>query len=266
MKFSFKVENWLDVFKHIGVLAAASTILVLFFFYVYLPISTNHGETITVPDLVGTGMEELDEQLIKRDLRFEVSDSAYSSDYPPLTVLRQFPKPGSKVKENRKVFISVNSFTPPSTQMPNLVDKSLKNAELILSSFELKVGKIKFRPNPYLNAVLEQQFNGEIIDENTNIPKGSVIDLVVGDGYGNRIFNVPDLIGRSLEDVTALIAGISLRLGSIINSGDSMMAPGFITRQIPESGEKIRIGESIDIWVDMIDSLVVEDNIINENQ
>ena len=163
MKFSFKVENWLDVFKHIGVLAAASAILLLFFFYVYLPITTNHGETITVPDLVGSSMEDLDELVIKRALRFEVSDSAYSSEHPPLTVLRQFPKPESKVKENRKIFISVNSFTPPSTQMPSLVDKSLKNAELILSSYELKVGKIKFRPNPYLNAVLEQHFNGEVI-------------------------------------------------------------------------------------------------------
>lgn len=232
----------------------------------YLPITTNHGETITVPDLVGSSMEDLDELVIKRALRFEVSDSAYSSEHPPLTVLRQFPKPESKVKENRKIFISVNSFTPPSTQMPSLVDKSLKNAELILSSYELKVGKIKFRPNPYLNAVLEQQFNGEVIEENTNIPKGSVIDLVVGDGYGNRIFNVPELIGRSLEDVSQLISGIGLRLGSIINSGDSMMAPGFITRQIPESGERIRIGESIDIWVDMIDSLVVEENLIDENR
>ena len=98
-------------------------LLILFFFYVYLPTTTNHGESITVPDLEGVNVEDLDRFLLERDLRFEVlEDSGFSTDYPPHTVLKQFPLPNSKVKENRKIYITLNSTNPPEVRMPDLVD------------------------------------------------------------------------------------------------------------------------------------------------
>ena len=101
--------------------AAALSFLSIFYFYIYLPNSTNHGETITVPDLEGMDLGKIDEFLSGHDLRYEVSDSSYSDEFPPLTVLQQFPKPGSKVKENRKVYITINRVTPPTVPMPDLV-------------------------------------------------------------------------------------------------------------------------------------------------
>ena len=99
----FQANSFWDVIKHLLILMVLVLASVLFFFYVYLPTTTNHGESITVPNLEGISVEDLNEFLLKRDLRFEISDSSYSYEYPPLTVLRQFPKPGAKVKEDRKI-------------------------------------------------------------------------------------------------------------------------------------------------------------------
>ena len=106
--------------------------LVLAFFFIYLPSTTNHGETITVPDLKGMNYNQLDNFLTSRNLRYEVTDSSFSGEFPPLAVLRQEPRAGSKVKENRKIYLWLNAENPPEVKMPRLIDGSVKNAQMVL--------------------------------------------------------------------------------------------------------------------------------------
>ena len=108
--------------------------LFFFIFYIYFPFITNHGETITVPNLVGMEIKDLDEFLSDRDLRYEIlEDSSYSSEYPPYTVLQQNPSENDKVKENRKIYLTLNSSIPPKIKMPKIINGSVsKNAQLIL--------------------------------------------------------------------------------------------------------------------------------------
>jgi len=243
-----KFDSWLDVIKHLGIAVAVGIVITLTFFYIYLPVVTNHGESITVPDLQGVSIEELQEFIVERDLRYEVVDSVYSSELPPLTVTRQFPKPGSKVKQKRKLFISLNSVNPPTTLMPDLLDKTLKNAELILKSYELIPGEILYKPDPFRN-ILEQHYNGEIIEPNTPLPKGSVIDLVRGDGYGIRLFEMPDLRGLPLSEANVLIRGNNLQPGLVFNDDSLNVEFPVVLKQSPRQGLTVRVGRAIDLWL-----------------
>src|SRR5699024_912234 len=157
------------------------------------PKATNHGETITVPNLQGMAFAEMDEHLTKRSLRYEVNDSTFTSEFPPLTVMKQYPKAGAQVKENRKSLLSLNATNPPLVKAPRLIDSSVKNAQLVLNSFGLELGEIEYKPDLAANAVLEQHYKGKPIEEGTQIPKGSKIDLVVGDGKGEQTFETPNL-------------------------------------------------------------------------
>jgi beta-lactam-binding protein with PASTA domain len=224
--------------------------LVLAVFYFYLPLITNHGESITVPDIVGLEYDDLEEFLTDRDLRFEINvDSGYSSEYPPLSVLKQYPESGQKVKEKRKIFITLNAINPPEVRMPNLVDGSLKNAEMVLESYGLMRGEIIYEPDPARNAVLDQLFEGESIQEGTPIPKGSQIDLIVGDGIGRQIFEMPDATGLEIEEAKILILGSSLNLGEIYYVDADENTPGTVISQNPEAGTMVKIGKNIDLWV-----------------
>jgi beta-lactam-binding protein with PASTA domain len=221
----------------------------LTFFYLYLPVTTHHGESITVPQLEGVHLDELDEFLLERDLRFEVTaDSGYSAEYSPFTVLSQNPKEGKKVKENRKIYVSLNATSPPDVKMPKLVDGSLKNAQMVLESYGLLLGEIVYEPHEFQNAVLKQKFKGEKIEQGEDIAKGSTIDLVIGNGLG-RPFSMPDVLGNNKEEAQFIIIGSGLQLGKVRTREDDEKAAGIVLQQYPESGTSVRTGNHVDIWV-----------------
>lgn len=223
--------------------------LVVIYFYLYLPSTTNHGETITVPDIEGATIEELEEKLIQKDLTYVIDDSSYSPDFKPLTVLKQYPKAGSKVKEGRKIYISINSLTPPSVPVPNLIDASVLNAEVVLKSNELKRGKIVLVRGPF-NIVKEMKFKGESIRAGDRVPKGSVIDLVVMDGGLNAI-GIENWVGQPLDEVLATIKGQDLNIGDITiwPEGTSDTTGFVVIKQKPAAGEKVKVGDNVNLWI-----------------
>lgn len=216
---------------------------------------TNHGQTITVPDLSGKKLREVEQTLASRKLAFAVVDSSYSDKVMPLTVIDQNPKPGSKVKEERTIYVTINALNPPKVKMPDLRDASLKQAQLELESNGLKLGKLMYKPDLALNAVLEQQVRGKNIEPGTMISKGTRIDLVVGDGLGQTEIDVPNLVGLSLEEAKFVLDGVGLNLGSVVT--DETVTSGtqggaLVYKQVPDPQDPIstiKQGEPVDVFV-----------------
>lgn len=240
--------------KKIGlhIVLVLATILVLSFLFlkVFLPSYTNHGQTVTVPDLEGYDFEQLDSYLSSRDLQYEVTlDSGYNAELKPFSVLKQNPKAGEKVKQGRKIYVTLNSKNAPLVKMPNLVNSLLKNAQEILSNNGLVRGEIIYVPDIGINVVLEQKYRGRNIPEGFELPKGSQIDLVVGDGLGNQILDVPNLVGMDEIDAEFLIIGSGLRMGRINYVQTDSVPQGIIIRQMPPAGAEVKTGEPIDVWI-----------------
>jgi eukaryotic-like serine/threonine-protein kinase len=251
MKFEFKKYNRNTVGGILIHLLLAVTILILLsvlYFYAYLPNITHHGETITVPNIEGMPIEKVAEFLEKHDLRYEVNDSSYSSEYAPLTVLKQIPRAGARVKENRKIYISLNRRNPPTVPMPDLIDGSLINAEALLKGSELRRGKIELVPGPFLNVVKEMKIEGRTVTAGVRIPKGTIIDLVVMDG-GSKTLPMPDVIGLSLEDAKVPILGSNLVIGHVTLLGDTTGTKSVIVKQNPAPNENITVGDIVDLWI-----------------
>jgi len=250
IKNIFKAENLTDIIKHLVFIGIITLLMVLAIFYFCLPVSSHHGESITVPNIVGLVYEDLDEFLTDRNFRFEVSeDSGYNSSYPALAVLKQYPEPGQKVKENRKIFLTLNALNPPSIRMPRLIDGTLSFAERVLESYGLLRGELIYEADPARNAVLDQLFNGETIEPGTLIPKGSTIDLVIGDGIGKVIFEMPDAKGLDLEEARILILGSNLAVGQINYIDAPEEVPGTVVSQSPKPEVMVRIGHEVNLWI-----------------
>ncbi len=243
----FKKNTLGGILIHLLLTFSIILMLGVLYFYAYLPNATNHGETITVPNIEGKNLQEIEEFLAKHDLRYEVNDSSYSDQYPALTVLKQYPRAGSKVKENRKIYVSVNRINPPTVPMPNLVDVSIIGAEAILKANELKRGKIELTSWPF-PTVKEMKYKGRTIEPNARIAKGSVIDLVIGDG-GNKEVITPDVMGYSLEDAKIPINGSNLSIGNITLVSDTLGGHAVILKQKPMAGENISVGDLVDLWI-----------------
>lgn len=286
---TFREQSWKAFAVHLSLMIILVFGLVLLFFFVYLPSTTRHDQTITVPNTRGMQLADMDEFLKKRNLNYEVYDSIYDQKYPPLSIYTQYPLPGAHVKEHRKIYLTYVKATPDQTNMPNLIDGSLKNAELILENYGLRRGKITYKPDLAANAVLEQWYNGKKIEPNTPIEKGSKIDLVVGDGLGQRVFSIPRFIGLPVDEADFAIRGSGLNTGSvIINVIDeeklvelvelakeleidtaTIIESGAVFQQRPDIGNDIRLGQQVDLWVVSLneeDSLEVLENWLNKSE
>jgi eukaryotic-like serine/threonine-protein kinase len=248
----FKANSLGDIIKHITVIIIIIALMLFFFFFVYLPSTTNHGKTITVPKVEGMKLNEIEDFLEEHSLQYYVNDSSYSSGKEPFTVTKQEPQPGAKVKEDRKIYITYNMKTAPMIKMPKLIDGSVKNAQMILKTSDLQVGKIEYVPDLAQNAVLKQLVNGKEIAPGAPIPKGSTVDLVVGDGLGNAEFQMPNVVGMPADEATTLLVGAGLQIGAVqYIAAPHGEADGTVVRQRPVAipGAKIKVGELVDIWV-----------------
>ena len=169
------------------VLAVFAVVLIAFIILQWLDFSTNQDQRITVPNLERLSLDRVDEQLAELDLRREILDSAnYNPDFPKYSVIDQIPKPGKFVKEDRKLYLTLNPSGYRKIEVPDVVGRTRRQAEPTLLAMGFKIGKISYRPHISDN-VLELRYKGEKLEPGTPLQKTSVIDLIVGDESLNRI-------------------------------------------------------------------------------
>lgn len=152
----------------------------------WLSFTTNHDQKIEVPDLSTMTLDIVEKKLTEMDLRYEILDSAhYNPDFPKYSVIEQIPKPGKFVKENRKLYLTLNPSGFRKVEVPEVLGKTRRQVEPTLLGMGFEIGKVSYRPHISDN-VLEMRFNGEKLEPGMSIPKTSVIDLIVGDQSLNR--------------------------------------------------------------------------------
>tara|TARA_R110002072_G_scaffold108026_2_gene234608 strand:+ start:3854 stop:4471 length:618 start_codon:yes stop_codon:yes gene_type:complete len=181
-------------------LAILALIVLTFLMLWWLRSTTNHNQKIEVPNLAKLSLDKVEEQLNELELRYEILDSAnYNPEYPKYSVIEQIPKAGKYVKEDRKIYLTLNPSGYRKIAVPPVVGKTGRQAEPTLLAMGFKIGKVSTRPH-ISDQVLEMRYNGEKLVPGTEIPKTSVIDLIVGDGSLNRVQNETDESGNSSSE------------------------------------------------------------------
>lgn len=239
-------------------LAGAVVLFSILFWSVdhWLESYTRHGETITVPDYRGYKAWDLDSIVKARELRYEVIDSIYSRKADPGEVIKQKPEPGKKVKKGRRIYITINSLQPEMVKVPDLQNKSLRQARNILRIVGLETGELIYEEGPCTNCILGMEHAGESIETDRSLKNGTTIDLVVGKGLGEEKTPIPDLIGLTIEEAEERLRKDVLKVearvydeGCCPTKEDSATAR--VYKQRPEYKEKelTPLGTSFDLWL-----------------
>ena len=227
---------------------------------VFLRHYTHHGEALPVPDVMGLTLDEAGKILKEQKMRWQLSDSVYVTLVKPGAVVSQNPEPGSKVKENRNIFLTMNALAPEKVKMPDVVGVSLRQAKTALESQGLYIGTMTYLPDIAKDYVLKQLYRGQEIRRGTEIVKGSEIELVLGRGLSDERAPVPDLLGNSFPEAKETTIKYSLNLSvpiydnTVITSADTVDA--FIYRQRPAAGDDamLQLGSYIDVWMTVDES------------
>ncbi len=169
-------------------IALAFIITIAFIFAVkwWLNSTTNHDQRIAVPDIKGMTLELVEQELSNADLRYYIIDSAnYNPDYPKYSVIEQDPAAGKFVKENRQIYLVLNPSGYRKLTIPNVIDKTRRQAEPTLKALGFKIGEITYIDHIGKDEVRQMRYKGKRLNPGDQLQKTSVIDLVLGNGKGS---------------------------------------------------------------------------------
>lgn len=234
-----------------NLLAAIATVAVLltvaFFSLRYY---TKHGQGLNVPAVKGLSFDQAVTKLEAMGLRYEV-DSVYMMDLPKGTVIDQDPEANTFVKDNRTIYLTINTAQAPNVKFPDIKFKSFIEAQSIIGSFGLKVGDTVYKADVSRDVVLDVSFGGQAIKPGDIIPKGSKIDMLLGDGRGDEDVDLPTLLGFTKSEAAFSLRGSNLKLGTITYEGNiTDTANAVITAQSPvlsDTLSKVKIGTPVNI-------------------
>lgn len=246
------------------ILAAALLAIILFITMKGLEKYTRHGQSNPVPEFTGMLPAEAQKIAHQQNLKVEIVDSLFLENTEPGVVVDQIPRPGHGVKQNRTIFLTINSTQPEMVTLPQLTDISFRQAQVLVENSGLQIGNIFYQPSEYDNLVLNVQIDSTDIRPGKQLPKGTSVDLIVGRKHGNQTTPLPDLIGLTVDEAQATLTSAMLNTGVVIydesirSSGDSLSARVWRQRPDPRITGSILLGSSVDIWV-TVDQLKIDD-------
>jgi Uncharacterized protein conserved in bacteria len=235
--------------------AFAGFIILLLLTMLALNIFTRHGSTYEVPNFSGKTVSEIQKMTNNGNLTIEVSDSVYIDSRNRGIIVDQNPKPNTKVKSGRRIFVTINSVIPIMVPMPNLIDLSNRQAKAILDQQGLKIAKLSFAPDIAANNVLAQKIKGYSVAPGTKVPRGSKVELVLGLGINNPQTGIPILAGLSSEEAQSRIFESSLNVGevrfdeTVKTYADSINAKVYNQYPTATSNPGFMFGSRVNIWL-----------------
>ncbi len=164
-------------------LAVLALVILVFLLLRWLNSTTNHGEFVEVPDFSKMTVTDMRKAIDEADLRYEVLDSAnYNPDYPRFSIIEQDPPAGNKVKENRKIYFTVNPSGYKKVTVPQVIQVTQRNAASMLRAVGLDVQRVTYIDELGKDMVYYIKYKGKRIKEGDKLPKTSKIELVCGNG------------------------------------------------------------------------------------
>jgi D-alanine-D-alanine ligase len=221
---------------------------------------TNHGESVQVDDFTGLRMKDAVKKGKNKGFQFEVIDSSWQLGKPGGIILNQTPKPLSRVKEGRKIYLTVTTYGTETVRLPEFsnyaYDFSEYQKRLKILQIEAKEVEKVFDRKQAPGTILYFTYNGKKITEaevkkGVEIPKGSTLEFTVTDRKSNRV-ELPDLVCRTFDAADFLVGSYNLNIGQVIEDETvTERFSAYVYRQEPEfdPDETVQMGTQINVWL-----------------
>ncbi len=220
--------------------------------YFFLRMYSRHGHEFAVPEIVGKNIEDIASIPESQNLEYVIIDSIFVANSEGGVILTQDPVAHEKVKEGRKVYITISAYSPEKVIVPEVMDMTVRRAVSELEGAGLQGGKLTFIENDYKNAILGQSYRGKPIHEKTEVPKGSMIDLTVGLGAlpNEAVTLAPFVLGKTPEDARRSILSASMNVGKEHYETDMDIRYARVYKQYPDYNgvTRLPLGATVELW------------------
>jgi len=175
-------------------------------------------------------------------------------------VVDQYPKPNMKVKTGRTVRLKI-STSEKLVFIPNLIGQSLRSAELVLQQAGLLIDTVYSEYNPeYPKGTIAWQYP----KANNTMKKGFGIQVTLSKGLPPDFYQVPNVIGLSLNQAKEYLAKARLKVGKISYHEDQDLVPYTVLDQSISEGTVLDRPMNINLVVSVLDLQDIFNQLTNE--
>jgi len=239
IRFRFKnifsaMKGMVNLLKYVGIILALLIMIVLLFDNVLMPLYTRHNSEFPLPNLVGKSFAEANEIAEVYEFEIVVKGEQPSPNIPEGTILSQVPKGETQIKENRKVKVIISSGEEMS-EIPNLTHYSVRQAELKLPEYGLRVGNYYWTET---DTLASDVIAYTIPPAGALVPKNSGVDLYINRGSESNEGYIPKLLGKPLDIALAMLDSLGFPEPRVEYVTNPMLLPKIVTYQSPAAGTK----------------------------
>jgi serine/threonine-protein kinase len=213
--------------------------------YLTLALIIKSEDTVIVPSLEGKDVVYALELLTELELNTKVKGSEYTADIPKNYVVFQEPQAGAEIKKGRDVKI-ILSKGPKTVSMPNLLDLSVQQANIILEEYGICQGELS---RTYHKKVEKDHIIAQVPSQGTMVSRGGCVDLLISMGGQPKAFKMPDLIGLTLEDAIQSVEKAKLVIGEIKSTHRKNKPRNIIVKQTPTSGHRVIASSPVSLLI-----------------
>lgn len=223
--------------------------VVIIFEYFIMPNYTRHNKGQYLVNVHGKSIEEAIALIEAEDFKAVISDTMYTNKVAPGIVVDQYPKPHMKVKTGRTVRLKV-STSEKMVLIPSLIGQSLRSAKIALQQVGLLIDTVYSEYNPeYPKGTIAWQYP----KGNDTMKKGLGIQITVSKGLPPDFFQVPNVIGLSLNQAKEHLGKARLIVGKITYHEDQDLVPYTVLDQSISEGTVLDRAMAINLVVSVLD-------------
>ena len=228
--------------------------------YLVMPVYTRQNQNRVMIDIKNRSLDDAIKVLESENYRYEVSDTLYTNKFQLGTIVDQYPQPNTRVKSGRTVRLKI-SQPEKSVAIPNLIGQSRRSAELELNQMGLLIDTVYTEYNPeYPNGTIAWQYP----KAGDRRKKGMGIQITVSNGMPPNFFQVPNLIGLSINQAKDLIFKSRLKVGKISYHQDQDLVPYTVLDQSIKNGTVLDASATINLVVSVLDLQDIFNSLNNE--
>lgn len=187
----------------------------------YLHNHTHHGQSLSVPNFVGMQKAEVAQVCENKNLRYTIHDTDYNANLPLSTIIHQQPKADAKVKEERKIYLTINESSVPLKPLAENLERFKSYFSSYPEDVKIALENRGFRVDSHIvyepditTQVLALYHNDQQLDSSSKIPEGALVTIHAGNGNDTVPSKVPSFKGKQFSRVKYLLKLSNIKLGN----------------------------------------------------
>ncbi len=222
---------------------------------------THHGQQIEMSDYVGEDLNMSIDHSAEQSFQMIVVDSIFVVGKKGGTILRQTPKAGDIVKQDRKVYVTTTKYEADKikvSQLPILYGKNYKRKKRELKQgYELnsKIIAHKYDPGPAEHILMAIYGLDTIVtrggrQDRIELEAGSTIKFILSKKRGG-LLELPDLLCKTYGEAKFLLESYQVNIQIFEDGGITDIDNAIIWKQSPAYGSSkaVEMGTNFELYL-----------------